>query len=437
MGAEVTSTSASGWYRKFFTRIWSDPNFLKLSASGPSAQMLLVFLLTCREGNFVPGVVCLGIAAIAEILNWDLEPTKQAMAELVENNEVRVDLRNRLIFVPRALVGNKPQNSNQVLGWRINWDEIPKCELKREIWECLSNHLKPLEPHTLHETFLTACKNPSVSDATNAQRGPRDLCTTGSANSLGNGSEDGSKTITTRITSRHHYQEYQDQETNQVQVGPDGGLVGNPPAGVSLGREEGGAGSRPEALLDGHLPGPGLLRPEGPSLDDFDDWVEQQNAANNQPPEPDHQRNKSEGHSWELIRAWNQVVKFAGHPLTTVEGANAEALVPAIIEALKDPQAAEDFIALFRIIPLDSFYRGTGKKKWYATLEHYVLQSPEKRHHAANIARQKLASMDANKVGNKPVAEKLALEALKQRQGGPIPTSGKPSQILNLVRKGE
>lgn len=434
----MTPTNVSGWYRKFSTRLWSDPTFLKLSASSPCAQILLVFLLTCKEGQFIPGVVCLGIAAIAEILNWEVEATKRALGELVDTAEVFVDLQHRVLFIPRAVATNEPQNPNMVLGWRINWNEIPDCELKRVIWDHLSSWLRSLDPPSLHATFMKACPKPSMPIPMMAPPGSGGRSEKGSRNRSENGSVD----ITTRITNKSHYQEeYQDnhpdQGTSLVQVGPGCGLVGAPPSGCSLAGEDGAPGSWDEVLVAGQGTDPERPFPHERTFDDIDDWLEQHTPTKEPPPAPSDQRNPCQRAAWELIHNWNEVAKLAGHPLTTVEGKAAEAMVPAILETLKDPAAADDFKALFQVIPRDSFYKGAGKKGWYATLEHYVLQAPEKRHHAANIARQKLGSMDADRIGNKPVAERLALEALKKRQGGPSPTGGRPSQILNLVRKGD
>src|SRR5665811_121924 len=69
-------------------------------------------------------------------------------------------IRDR-IWIPNAIRYNQPENPNVVTHWRDSWDELPECELKREVWEALRNSLSARESAWL-DAFKVACPEPSV-----------------------------------------------------------------------------------------------------------------------------------------------------------------------------------------------------------------------------------------------------------------------------------
>ena len=132
-------------YRKVSTRMWADDRFMRLSGPQPNAQSLLLYLLTGPMTNSIPGVIVAGEASLAEALGWDVEGLRKAFRELLAEGSdeghkyplVMVDLRARLIFLPRAATHNPPENPNVIKSWKTQWSEVPECELKATIWNTL------------------------------------------------------------------------------------------------------------------------------------------------------------------------------------------------------------------------------------------------------------------------------------------------------------
>jgi hypothetical protein len=128
--------------------------------------------------------------------------------------------------------------------------------------------------------------------------------------------------------------------------------------------------------------------------------------------------NDSSGKSQALIDDWNTKVAGKNPIFERVDGKAAEDLLPAISKALAQPGAAEDFQALFDIIPNDDFYFGKNDKGFIAFLAHYVRQSPSARAAAAEVARKKLARLKPGKVVRaKSKAEQEAAEARRLQLG--------------------
>jgi hypothetical protein len=132
-------------YRKVSTRIWADDRFMRLSTPQPNAQSLFLYLLTGPHTTCIPGVIVAGEASLAEALGWPMEGFREAFRELLAEGSddghahplVMADLRSRLIFLPRAARHNQPENPNVVKSWKIQWSEVPECDLKVTVWNTL------------------------------------------------------------------------------------------------------------------------------------------------------------------------------------------------------------------------------------------------------------------------------------------------------------
>jgi hypothetical protein len=117
-------------YRKIYVRTWSDEKFRSLSAPQPNGQTLWIYLLTGEHTCKLPGLFRAGEAALAEALDWPLKAFRQAFQEVSAKGMAEADWRARLIFIPKALEHNPPENPNVVKGWASEWDEMPECSLK-------------------------------------------------------------------------------------------------------------------------------------------------------------------------------------------------------------------------------------------------------------------------------------------------------------------
>lgn len=146
-------------YRKIFVKMWGDIKFRNLSASGASAQTLWFFLLTSPLTTRIPGISLSGEAGFSESMNWSLESFRKVFQEICMKGMVRSDWQARLIWVPKAILYNKPENPNVVRGWKDTWNEIPECSLKLEIYEELKEYLQELGEGFV-KAFEEACLKP-------------------------------------------------------------------------------------------------------------------------------------------------------------------------------------------------------------------------------------------------------------------------------------
>ena len=150
-------------YRKVDFDINGDERFRELSPQPPSAQGLFIQLLIGKHTTMLPGVIPASTAEVSAALGWPidaralpktfgepswegcLEPLWEgyaqgcphgvaAMAELVEFNMAIVDERAGLIWLPNALKRNPPPSPNHLTAWSREWERVPVCELKHDIY---------------------------------------------------------------------------------------------------------------------------------------------------------------------------------------------------------------------------------------------------------------------------------------------------------------
>ena len=148
-------------YSKIDRRIWNDAKFRRLSHPEPCGQVLFFYLLTNPFVGPIPGAYSAGEAQLAEALGWDIDGLREAFREAFREGLVKADFVARLVWIPNGIRYNQPENPNVVTHWRDSWDELPECELKREVWEALRNSLSAREGAWL-DAFNDACPEPSV-----------------------------------------------------------------------------------------------------------------------------------------------------------------------------------------------------------------------------------------------------------------------------------
>lgn len=147
-------------YRKIDVRVWIDARFRELSRAKPNGQTLWLYLLTNPDTVNVPGLYRAGEAAMAEALGWDLKGFRRAFAEISARGMAFADWKARVVWIPKAIVHNPPENPNVVKGWASTWDEIPECELKAEAWSEMKGFLEGFG-EGFGKAFLEACPEPS------------------------------------------------------------------------------------------------------------------------------------------------------------------------------------------------------------------------------------------------------------------------------------
>jgi len=124
-------------YRKIEVRMWGDAKFCNLTKIPPCGQGLWVFLLTGPHTGPIPGLFRSGRAAMAEELDWELEAFDEAFREAFQQGMVIADWKAKVVWVPKAILCNKPESPNVVKSWGAEWDLIPECDLKRDAYETL------------------------------------------------------------------------------------------------------------------------------------------------------------------------------------------------------------------------------------------------------------------------------------------------------------
>lgn len=129
-------------WRKIDVRVWSDERFRRLSRPQPNAQTLWLYLLTGPHTNSIPGLFCIGEAAMAEAIGWSLKGFREGFAELFREGLVEADWEARVVWIKNAIRYNPPDNPNVVKSWRVAWDETPECPLKDKAWQALKGFME-------------------------------------------------------------------------------------------------------------------------------------------------------------------------------------------------------------------------------------------------------------------------------------------------------
>ncbi len=133
-------------YKKIDPAMYGDEKFRALSRPAPNGRSLWVFLLTGPHTTPLPGLSSAGEAGLAEALGWTIGGFRRAFAEIAKQGMARADWEARVLWIPRAIRYNEPENPSVVKGW-LRWlDEIPQCDLKREAVTEIGQHLSGLGP---------------------------------------------------------------------------------------------------------------------------------------------------------------------------------------------------------------------------------------------------------------------------------------------------
>ncbi|PJA20842.1 MAG: hypothetical protein COX62_04015 [Deltaproteobacteria bacterium CG_4_10_14_0_2_um_filter_43_8] len=156
-------------YRKIFIKMWGDGKFRNLTLSGPNGQTLWFFLLTGPQTTRIPGLFSSGEAGFAETIGWPIEGFRKVFREVLTQGMVRVDWKARLVWVPKAIHYNRPENPNVIKGWKDTWDEMPECALKLEAWRELQSFIEGLGEGFL-KAFEQSCLEPSLKTLPNQEQ---------------------------------------------------------------------------------------------------------------------------------------------------------------------------------------------------------------------------------------------------------------------------
>lgn len=119
-----------GLYSRVTRRIWKSPDFLALSKPKPSGRELWLRLLIAPESDRIPGLFEAYEGGIADAMQWPLRELQRCWREIESRKMAFADWTVGLVWVPNSLKHNFPANPNNVLGWRLSWKQLPKCNLR-------------------------------------------------------------------------------------------------------------------------------------------------------------------------------------------------------------------------------------------------------------------------------------------------------------------
>lgn len=151
------SKDSAGRYVAIPVRTWNlfEAAELKLA---PSAAALYLRLATAPEGTRIPGVIRIGLAALAENLGWTQAQVKRLAAELTAQNLVQVDYANRLFVLPALLREpcSRPNSTSSAAVYGRELADLPRCELLDLVDQVLRESLSAMSPAILDS--YTKCK---------------------------------------------------------------------------------------------------------------------------------------------------------------------------------------------------------------------------------------------------------------------------------------
>jgi len=176
-------------YRKIEVRTWGDRRFRQLSKIPPCGQGLWLYLLTGPETGPLPGLIRAGRAGLAEGAgDWSTAAFDAAFAELEQRGMAFADWNARLVWLPRGLEHNPPDNPNIVTRWGIDFDLVPECALRWRWLEALQEHCQA-RGENFAEAFDKAF---GAVLSRGAHEDVADRIDNGSPNGSGNGIDNGS-----------------------------------------------------------------------------------------------------------------------------------------------------------------------------------------------------------------------------------------------------
>jgi hypothetical protein len=158
-------------YAKVDVRIWDDDKVKAMTPIPPCGQGLWIRLLVSRHRSAVPGLLCVGEAALAEEFGWSLEDFRKAFQEAKGEGLVKADWKARVVWLPKAWKFNSPESPNVVRSWRIPWDETPECSLKAEVYQILKAFAQGLK-EGFRKAFAESCRMPSPNQEQEPEQEP-------------------------------------------------------------------------------------------------------------------------------------------------------------------------------------------------------------------------------------------------------------------------
>jgi hypothetical protein len=160
-------------YRKIEVATWNDDRFRALSAAGPNAQTLWLYLLSGPRTTSFPGLIIARDLVMASDLGWSVEAFREAFREASGKGLAKADWKAGLVVLRKALLDStgeprdtaRPESPNVIRAWAKSWDEVPDCTLKGEYLQSLGSFTKALG-EAFHQAFREGFRKALVKAST-------------------------------------------------------------------------------------------------------------------------------------------------------------------------------------------------------------------------------------------------------------------------------
>jgi hypothetical protein len=126
--------------------MWRSTDFRNMGPLPPSAPALWLYLLTGEHRTKVPGLFVLGVGTMSDDLRWQPAAVRKHIKTLVDQHHVRMDDSSNVVWLPKALDHNPPENPNVVMGWKRDWQAIPESPLKNEAKDAIREWFSTFPP---------------------------------------------------------------------------------------------------------------------------------------------------------------------------------------------------------------------------------------------------------------------------------------------------
>lgn len=131
-------------YRKVQPHMWADEKIRRLTWPQPCGLGLFFYLMTGRETCGLPGALEVTEAGLADRLRWSVEGLREAFEEVSREGLAKADWEAPLVWLPGGPKNNPPESPNVVVSWARNFNELPECALKAEVYRDVGSYVKGL-----------------------------------------------------------------------------------------------------------------------------------------------------------------------------------------------------------------------------------------------------------------------------------------------------
>lgn len=159
-------------YRKIDTRIWNDEKFRALTDDG---KLVFFFLLTHPHMTSI-GAMRQTVPGLASEIGWPVERLSEGFEEACSKGMARHDAQASMIWLPKFIRYNAPENPNVLKAWASAVDLLPECDLTREAIQAVKDFAEELPEafqKALPEVFRQPLRQPSLIQEPEPEQEPR------------------------------------------------------------------------------------------------------------------------------------------------------------------------------------------------------------------------------------------------------------------------